>query len=77
MTSAGACSLPWQMRLGRERSRQSYLDLLRAGGSDFPMPLLARAGADLSQPSTIRAVTDRLDELVGEIARPPSSTAHR
>jgi oligoendopeptidase F len=41
-----------------------YLDLLRAGGSDYPMNLLARAGVDLSQPDTIRAVVAQLDDLV-------------
>jgi oligoendopeptidase F len=41
-----------------------YLDLLRAGGSDYPMNLLARAGVDLSQPETVRAVVSQLDDLV-------------
>ncbi len=41
-----------------------YLDLLRAGGSDHPMTLLKRAGIDLAQPDTVRAVTKQLDDLV-------------
>ncbi|HXG90157.1 MAG TPA: oligoendopeptidase F [Vicinamibacterales bacterium] len=41
-----------------------YLNLLRAGGSDYPMNLLARAGVDLSQPETVRAVVAQLDGLV-------------
>ena len=41
-----------------------YLTLLRAGGSDYPMTLLARAGVDLSQPDTVRAVSTQLDDLV-------------
>lgn len=41
-----------------------YLDLLRAGGSDHPMTLLKRAGVDLSQPDTVRAVVAQLDDLV-------------
>jgi oligoendopeptidase F len=49
-----------------------YLTLLRAGGSDHPMALLARAGVDLSQPDTVRAVVEQLDDLVtrleGELA---------
>jgi oligoendopeptidase F len=43
---------------------ERYLSLLRAGGSDYPMTLLARAGVDLSQPDTVRAVTTELDTLV-------------
>ena len=41
-----------------------YLSLLRAGGSDYPMSLLARAGIDLSDPATVRAVAIELDTLV-------------
>ncbi len=46
---------------------ERYLSLLRAGGSDYPMRLLARAGVDLSQPDTVRAVTVELDSLVGRL----------
>ena len=38
---------------------ERYLSLLRAGGSDYPMKLLAQAGVDLSQPDTVRAVSRR------------------
>ena len=41
-----------------------YLDLLRSGGSDHPMTLLKRAGIDLAQPDTVRAVVAQLDDLV-------------
>ena len=44
-----------------------YLSLLRAGGSDYPMKLLARAGVDLSQPDTVKAVGDELNMLVGKL----------
>jgi oligoendopeptidase F len=44
-----------------------YLSLLRAGGSDYPMNLLARAGVDLSQPDTVRAVSVELDTLVARL----------
>jgi oligoendopeptidase F len=44
-----------------------YLDLLRAGGSDHPMKLLQRAGVDLSEPSTVRAVAAQLDTLVTKL----------
>ena len=50
-----------------------YLNLLRAGGSDYPMDLLASAGVDLSQADTVRAVVAQLDDLVvrleAELAR--------
>jgi oligoendopeptidase F len=46
---------------------ERYLALLRAGGSDYPMRLLERAGVDLSRPDTVRAVTAELDMLVGRL----------
>jgi oligoendopeptidase F len=54
----------------RVRSREvvdRYLTLLQAGGSDYPMNLLARAGVDLSQPDTVRAVSEELAMLVGRL----------
>jgi oligoendopeptidase F len=50
--------------VARAAGVKRYLDLLRAGGSDYPMNLLARAGVDLSQPDTVRAVVKQLDGLV-------------
>jgi oligoendopeptidase F len=44
-----------------------YLSLLRAGGSDYPMALLKRAGIDLSLPDTVRAVSVELDMLLGRL----------
>ena len=48
----------------RARARESYLDLLRSGGSDHPMALLKKAGVDLSQPDTVKAIIEQLDTLV-------------
>jgi oligoendopeptidase F len=46
-----------------------YLTLLKSGGSDHPMSLLRRAGVDLSEPETVRAVVDQLDTLVTRLER--------
>jgi len=51
----------------RDDAVNRYLNLLRAGGSDYPMNLLARAGVDLSQPDTVRAVATELDTLVARL----------
>jgi len=48
---------------------ERYLALLRAGGSDFPMKLLAQAGVDLGQPDTVQAVSQELDTLVARLER--------
>jgi oligoendopeptidase F len=46
-----------------------YLDLLRAGGSDYPMNLLRKAGVDLGEPDTVAAVSTELDALVTRLER--------
>jgi len=51
----------------RAEKVDQYLSLLRAGGSDYPMGLLARAGVDLSQPDTVLAVVAELDALVARL----------
>lgn len=45
----------------------SYLNLLKSGGNDYPMEQLKRAGVDLTQPETIQAVIDGLDRLVTQL----------
>jgi oligoendopeptidase F len=52
-----------ERRSGRER----YLALLQAGGNDYPMEQLKKAGVDLSQPDTVRAVVDQLNDLVSRL----------
>jgi oligoendopeptidase F len=65
---ASSAQLMKQLTSGSSRDRseaiERYLTLLRSGGSDHPMPLLQRAGVDLSKPETVRAVVDQLDGLV-------------
>jgi oligoendopeptidase F len=51
----------------RQAAIDRYLHLLRAGGNDHPMNLLKRAGVDLSEPETVRAVVAQLDGLVDRL----------
>jgi oligoendopeptidase F len=57
----------------RDDARSRYLELLRSGGNDYPMEQLKKAGVDLSQPDTVQAVVNQLDDLVtrleAELAR--------
>jgi oligoendopeptidase F len=68
---ASAARLAREITEGSEASRidarERYLELLAAGGSDHPMTLLKRAGIDLSEPSTIRAVVEQLNRLVDRL----------
>ncbi|UCC45832.1 MAG: oligoendopeptidase F [Candidatus Zixiibacteriota bacterium] len=48
----------------REDALDRYTTLLKSGGNDYPMEQLKKAGVDLSDPATIQAVVDQLDDLV-------------
>jgi oligoendopeptidase F len=65
---ASSAELMRQLRSGSVEQRAAaidrYLTLLKSGGSDHPMEQLRKAGVDLSQPDTVRAVVDQLDDLV-------------
>jgi oligoendopeptidase F len=65
---ASAARLAQEILQGPEASRSDARDrlltLLRSGGSDYPMELLKKAGVDLSEPETVNAVVNQLDDLV-------------
>jgi oligoendopeptidase F len=65
---ASAARLAEQVLEGEPPARaaavERYLDLLKSGGSDYPMNQLQRAGVDLREPGTVAAVIDRFDLLV-------------
>lgn len=42
----------------------AYINLLRSGGSDYPVELIKKAGVDLTKKDAFMAVVNRLDELV-------------
>jgi oligoendopeptidase F len=68
---ASSAQMMQQLTTGSETDRAAaidrYLTLLKSGGSDHPMPLLQRAGVDLSKPETVRAVVAQLDRLVTQL----------
>jgi oligoendopeptidase F len=70
---ASAARLAQEIMQGPEAARRDardrFLDLLRSGGSDYPMAQLKRAGVDLSEPDTVRAVVNQLDDLVTRLER--------
>jgi oligoendopeptidase F len=77
---ASSAQLMRQLTTGSESERAAaidrYLTLLKSGGSDHPMPLLQRAGVDLSRPETVRAVVDQLDALVTKLETAIEKSKH-
>ena len=56
---------------GGKAERENYLDVLRAGGSDYPVDLLKRAGLDMTTPVPYRELVadfaetmDRIEQLL-------------
>ncbi|MDL2292041.1 oligoendopeptidase F [Acholeplasma sp. OttesenSCG-928-E16] len=46
---------------------KNYLDLLKSGGSDFPINLVAKAGVDLTNKDSFLAVVNRFNELLDQL----------
>jgi oligoendopeptidase F len=66
---ASAARLSREIMRGDEDARTRYLTLLKSGGNDYPMEQLKKAGVDLAQPDTVRAVIEQLDDLVSRLER--------
>lgn len=67
-TSLAASSLLAESVLeGRPGAVDTYLKLLKAGGSDYPYDLLIKAGVDLASPEPYRAVFGRMNSIMDQI----------
>jgi oligoendopeptidase F len=66
---ASAARLASAIMGGDGEARHRYLQLLSSGGNDYPMEQLKKAGVDLSQPDTVRAVIEQLNDLVTRLER--------
>ena len=64
---ASAARLSREIMRGDTDTRARYLTLLKSGGNDYPMEQLKKAGVDLAQPDTVRAVLEQLDDLVSRL----------
>ena len=64
-----AARLAHDIMRGDAAARERYLTLLKSGGNDYPMEQLKKAGVDLAQPDTVRAVIAQLDDLVSRLER--------
>jgi oligoendopeptidase F len=51
----------------KQAATERYLTLLKAGGNDYPMEQLKRAGVDLTRRETVQAVIEQMDQLVTQM----------
>ncbi len=69
-TSLAASSLLAEAVIqGRPGAVENYLQLLRAGGSDYPHELLKKAGVDMTTPEPYRAVFARMNGIMDQIEK--------
>jgi oligoendopeptidase F len=50
-----------------ESGVENYINLLRAGGSDYPYQLLLNAGVDMAKPEPYRAVVNKMNAIMDEL----------
>ncbi len=56
-----------RIKRGEPGAVDTYLAMLKAGGSDHPYDLVKRAGVDLATPGPYRALAARMDEIMDQI----------
>ena len=54
---------------GKENAFENYANLLRSGGSKYPIIQTKEAGIDLTSKETFMAVVNRMNELVDELEK--------
>ncbi|WP_119677367.1 oligoendopeptidase F [Indioceanicola profundi] len=58
-----------QVETGGPDVREKYLDILRAGGSKYPYPLLKEAGLDMASPAPYQALIKRMNAIMDEMEK--------
>ena len=54
---------------GEDGARESYLEFLSAGGSDYPISLLMKAGVDMTGSQVFDSTISAMNELMDEIEK--------
>ncbi len=57
------------LKSGKEGALEKYLNMLKAGGSEFPIELLQKAGVDMTKEEPYKAALTRFDNLVTEMEK--------
>lgn len=65
----GAAQFSDAIRQQGAPARERFVDLLKAGGSDYAYPLYVKAGVDLATPAPYQALFARMNRMLDEIER--------
>jgi len=63
----GAALLAQRIETGDPKERDTFLDLLKAGGSDYPYELYKKAGIDMATPEPYLALVARMNKIMDEM----------
>ena len=66
---ASSLALYQNVKEGKPNAYEKYIGLLKSGGSNDPVELVAKAGVDLTKTDAFMAVVDRLNELLDELEK--------
>ena len=64
---AAASDLAKKIRSGDKKSQEDFIQLLKAGGSDYPYQLMKQAGIDMASPAPYRALVERMNNIMDEM----------
>jgi oligoendopeptidase F len=66
---SAAIAVASMLRDESEPARQRYLQMLEAGGSDYPLNLLKEAGIDLTTPEPVKLALKEFGTIIDEMER--------
>lgn len=64
---SSAIALASEILNGNIKARDAYLELLRSGGSDYPLELLKRAGVDMTTPEPVEKALNMFSEKLEQL----------
>ena len=64
---AAAAGLAEQINSENHEARDAFINLLKAGGSDYAYELMKQAGMDMAKPDPYRALIARMDKIMDEM----------
>jgi oligoendopeptidase F len=64
-----SAALAERVLAGDPAAKSGYLELLSAGGSDYPIALLRKAGVDMTTPQPLEATMQRMNRVMDEAER--------
>jgi oligoendopeptidase F len=64
---AAASDLAQKIRTGDQQAQEDFINLLKAGGSDYPYELMKNAGIDMATAAPYRALVKRMNGIMDEM----------